>query len=90
MFDVKVVFNSRQIFCSMLTKVKVVLALGKQSFVVHWTTCGCGKVYISELIQRLETRIKEWQSRKLVVAEHVLDSQRPIIWEETGDLRKLS
>ena len=58
-FDMRVVFKSGQTLCSLLTKVKDTLRLGKQSRVVYQTPCSCGQVYIGETIRRLETRMKE-------------------------------
>ena len=62
----------------MLTKVKDMLPLGKQSNVVHGIPCSCGQVYIEETKQRLESRLKDtaWVAcekgmmEKLAIAEH--------------------
>jgi len=61
-FDIRVVFNSGQTPCSMLTKVKDMLLIGKQCNVEYYIPCSCGQVYIGETKQRLETRLKEHSS----------------------------
>ena len=58
-FNIRVVFKSGRTLCSMLTKVKDTLPLGKQSNVVYHIPCSCGQVYIGETRRRLETRLKE-------------------------------
>ena len=52
-FNIRVVFKSRWTLCSMLTKVKDTLPLGKQSNVVYCIPCSCGQVYIGETRRRL-------------------------------------
>ena len=47
-FDMKVTFKSRQTLCLMLTKVKYILPLAKQSNVVYQIPHRCGEVYIGE------------------------------------------
>ena len=54
-FDIKVIFKSRQTFCSMLTRVKDTLPPEKLSSVAYRIPCSCGKVYIGETGRRLET-----------------------------------
>ena len=53
-FNIRVVFKSGQTLCSMLTKVKDILPLGKQSNVVYRIPCSCSQVYIGETKRRLE------------------------------------
>ena len=45
----------------MLSRVKDSLAMEKQSIVLYWISCSCGKAYVGELeiVRRLETRMKE-------------------------------
>ena len=69
----------------MLTKVKDTLPLGKQSNVVNRILCSCGQVYIGEIRQRLETRLKEHRDacekgmmEKSAVAEHALENHYSI------------
>ena len=47
--------------CLVLTKVKNPLPIKKQTKVVYWILCSCGKAYIGETWRRLQTRIKEHQ-----------------------------
>ena len=44
-FEVKVIFRSRQTFCSILTRVKDTLPLEKRPIVVYQIPCRCDKVY---------------------------------------------
>ena len=88
-FNIRVVFNSGRTLCSMLTKVKDTLPLGKQSNVVYCIPCSCGQVYIEETRQRLETRLKEHRDacerrmmKKSAVVEHAWENHHPIHWEE--------
>ena len=60
-FGMKVVFRSSHSLCSMLTKVKDALPMEKQANVVYRVPCSCGKAYIGETKQRLETRLREHQ-----------------------------
>ena len=55
MFNFRVVFKSRRTLHSMLTTVKDMLPLGKQSNVVYCIPCSCRQVHIGE------TRLKEHQ-----------------------------
>ena len=57
--NIGVVFKSGCTLCSMLTKVKDTLPLGKQSNVAYCIPCSCGQVYIGETKRRLEMRLKE-------------------------------
>ena len=52
----KVVFKVGRTLCSMQTNT---LPMEKQSKVEYQIPCSCGKVYIGEMVRRLETRIKE-------------------------------
>ena len=82
-----VVFKSGWTLCSMLTKVKDTLLLGKQSNVVYRIPCSCDQVYIGETKQRLETRLKEdrdaCERGVSAVAEHAWENHHPIDWEGT-------
>ena len=60
-FNIRVGFKSGWTLRSMLTKVKDILPLGKQSNVLYHIPCSCGQVYIRETKWRLETRRKEHQ-----------------------------
>ena len=88
-FNIRVVFKSRRTLCSMLTKIKDTLPLGKQSNVVS-PAAACSQVYIGETKQRLETRPKEHRDacergmmEKSAVAEHALENHHQIDLEET-------
>ena len=50
-FNMRVAFRSVQTLCSVLTKVKDNLPLGKRSRVVYQIPCSCGQVYIGETIR---------------------------------------
>ena len=89
-YGTKVVFRSSLSLCSMLTKVKDALPMGKQANVVYRVPCSCGKTYIGETKQRLETRLREHQDacqtqslQKSAVAEHAWGSHHPINWKDT-------
>ena len=89
-FNIRVVFKSGRTLCSMLTKVKDTLSLGKQCNVVYCIPCSCGQVYIGETKPRLETRLKEHRDackrgmmEKSAAVEHVWENHHPIDWEET-------
>ena len=58
-FNTRVVFKSGRSLRSMLTKVKDILPLGKQSNVVYCIPCSCCQVYIGETRQRPEPKLKE-------------------------------
>ena len=60
-YGVKVTFSSGQSLRSVLTRVKDPLPIGKQSKVVYWIPCTCGKAYIGETRRGLVTRLKEHQ-----------------------------
>ena len=76
----------------MLTRVKGTLPLEKHCNIVYQIPCsGCSKVYIGEIIRRLETRLKEHQealkrgmTEKSAVAEHAWDKEHSIIWKEAS------
>ena len=75
----------------MLTKVKDTLPMEKQSKIVYQIPCSCGKVYIGEMVRRLETRMKEHKDaceksapEKSAIAEHSWKEHHPIRWEETS------
>ena len=53
-FNIRVVFKSGRTLCSMLTKVKDTLSLGKQSNVVYRIPCSCSQVYIGEAGEETE------------------------------------
>ena len=88
-FNLRVVFTSGWTLHSMLTKVKDILPLGKQSNVVYRIPWRCGQVYIRKTKLRLETRLKEWDAceweimDKSDVAEHAWENHHPIHCEET-------
>ena len=89
-FNIRVVFKSGRNLHSMLTKVKDMLPLGKQSNLIYRIACSCGQVYIKETKQRLETRLKEHQDacergmmEKSAIAEDAWENHHLIHWEET-------
>ena len=89
-FNIRVVFKSGRNLRSMLTKVKDMLPLGKQSNLIYRIACSCGQVYIKETKQRLETRLKEHQDacergmmEKSAIAEDAWENHHLIHWEET-------
>ena len=62
----------------------------KQANMVYRIPCSCGKAYIGETKQRLETRLREHQDacrtqslQKSAVAEHAWGSHHPINWKDT-------
>ena len=57
--NLRVVFKQRQTLRTMLSRVRDKLPREKHSKVVYRIPCDCGKVYIDETTQRLETRLKE-------------------------------
>ena len=74
----------------MLSKVKDPLPIELQSGVVYRIPCCCGKAYIGETTQRLETRLKEHRDdcrkqnlQSSAVADHAWTAHCPIKWEET-------
>ena len=84
-FDIRAVFRSGPILCSLLTKVKDTLPMEKQANVVYKVPCTCGKVYIGETTRRLETRLKEHKDAcikgftdKSAIAEHAWTEDHPI------------
>ena len=84
----KVVFKSVPTLCLMLTKVKDLLPLEKQSNMVYEISCSCGKVYIGETKRRPETRIKEHKDACMrqftdwsAITEHAWARDHPINWE---------
>ena len=89
-YGVKVAFSSSRSLRTVLTRVMDPLPIGKQSKLVYWIPCCCGKAYISETRRRLETRLKEHQDgcqkgtvEKSAVAEHAWEHHHPIKWDET-------
>ena len=73
----------------MLSKVKDLLSVEKQSKVVDRISCSCGKTYIGETKSRDETRLKEhWDAcqrgmlERSAVAEHAWKYHQSIRWEE--------
>ena len=92
-YDVRVAFTSRKTLHSLLTRVKDPLPADKQSMVVYWIPCSCGKVYIGRTILRLETRLKEHhdacskgQLEKSAVAEYAWTQKHTIRWGDTSVL----
>ena len=57
-FNLKVVFKSGAMLCSLLTRVKDPLK-EKLVSVVYQIPCQCGKVYVGETKRYLETQVKE-------------------------------
>ena len=73
----KVAFKSGRSLCLVLTKVKDLLPIEKQSKVVYRIPCSCDKAYIGQTRRRFETWLKEQQDpcqkgtlEMSVVAEH--------------------
>ena len=52
--DVKVAFRASRTLCSLLTRVKDLLLVGKQSMVVYQIPCSCSRGYIGKTIQQLK------------------------------------
>ena len=94
-FNIRVVSKSGQTLRLMLSKVKDMLPVGKQSNVVYSIPCSCGQVYIGETKRRLETRLKEYRNackkgmtEISAVAEHAWENSHSIDWEEMSVLDK--
>ena len=88
-------FKSRPTFCSLLTKVKDLLPIDKQSNVFYEVPCTCSKVYIGETKRRLGTRLKEHKDAcvkchtdKSAIAKHAWTNDHPINWAETRILQR--
>ena len=89
-YGMKVIFRSGLSLCSVLTRVKDPLPMGKRSKVVYRIPCSCGKVYIGETRRRLEMRLREQQEacrnatlEKSAVAENAWKDRHAIKWDET-------
>ena len=94
-FDIKVIFKSGRTLRSVLTTLKDTLPPVKLPSVVYQIPCTCGKVYIGETGQRLETQIREHQddcnrgmTGMSVVAEHAWGNQHCIDWEGTSVINR--
>ena len=60
-YGMKVAFKSGRSLCLVLTKVKDLLPIEKQSKVVYRIPCSCDKAYIGQTRRRFETWLKEQQ-----------------------------